>query len=277
MKNKYTISELARFFNVSSQTLRYYDRIGLYQPAFVDRETGYRYYSYEQFFTLSLIIQLKKLNFSLKDIEKYINVKNISYLEEILENEQTIIEKQIEELDRLKEKNQSILNKIQLSRDVNRDSVIEIREEKERYEYQVSINFEIKDLYQYIKLMYESYLKGLSGKAGMGHNEVVLKINQRNLEQGKFRVYNSIGIFINQEDMNHQIGCNCIKAGTYATGYHVGSYDTIHHAYGRLYTYIKENGYRITGDSLEFAIISISLTDNKDEFITEIQIPVEKE
>ena len=277
MKNKYTISELARFFNISSQTLRYYDKIGLYKPAFVDRETGYRYYSYEQFFTLSLIMQLKKLNFSLDEIQKYSDVKNITYLEQILENEQDIIQQQMEELQRLKEKNQSILRRIQLSRDVNRDSMIEIREEKERYAYQVQINFEIKDLYQYIKLMYESYLKGLPSKSGVDHNEIVLQIDKRNLEQGKFRLYNSIGVFINREDMDHQCGCAVIEAGNYATGYHVGDYDTIHHTYGRLYTYIKENGCRITGDSLEFAIISIALTENRDEFITAIQIPVEKE
>lgn len=45
MKDRYTISEMARFFNVSSQTLRYYDKIGLYRPAVVNRENGYRYYS----------------------------------------------------------------------------------------------------------------------------------------------------------------------------------------------------------------------------------------
>lgn len=277
MRNKYTISELARFFNISSQTLRYYDKIGLYKPAFVDKGTGYRYYSYEQFFTLSLIIQLKKLNFSLEDIQKYSDAKNINYLEQILENEQKMIEEQMEELKKLKEKNQSMLRKIQLSKDVNRDSVIEVRKENERYAYQVRINFEIKDLYQYIKLMYESYLKGLSGRKSVGHNEVVLQIDRRNLEQGKFRLYNSIGVFINREDINHQSGCSVIPAGTYAAGYHIGSYDSIHHTYNRIYTYICENGYRITGDSLEFAIISIALTENREEFITEIQIPVEKE
>ena len=36
MKDKYTISELSRFFNISDQTLRYYDKIGLYCPAYID-------------------------------------------------------------------------------------------------------------------------------------------------------------------------------------------------------------------------------------------------
>lgn len=274
MKDKYTISELARFFNISSQTLRYYDKIGLYKPAYVEKKTGYRYYTYEQFFTLSLIIQLKKLNFSLKDIQRYSDVKNITYLEQILEDEQRIIEFQMEELKKQKENNELMLEKIRISKDMKRNSMIEVREEKERYEYQVSINFETKDLYQYIKLMYESYLKGLPSDVGIQHHEIVMKINQKNLEQRKFKLYNSIGFFLDKESMKHQLGCGVIKAGIYVTAYHVGGYSTIHHTYNRLYDYIQENNYQIIGDSLEFAIVSISLTKNEKEFITEIQIPV---
>lgn len=276
MKTRYTISELARFFHISSQTLRYYDKIGLYKPAFVDKATGYRYYSYEQFFTLSLIIQLKKLNFSLEEIQRYIQVKNIGYLEQILENGQSAIDAQIEELQRLREKNRSMLEKIQRSRTMHRSSAIEIKEEKERYAYQIFLNFEIRDLYQYIKIMYESYLKGLPANSSVEHNEVVLKISERNLRQKRFRVYNSIGIFINREDMGHQEGCYVIPAGTYASAYHMGAYDTIHHTYESLYAYLEKEGYGIAGDALEFAIISISLTDNREEFLTEIQIPIKK-
>ena len=33
MQEKYTVSELARLFGISNQTLRYYDKIGLFKPA----------------------------------------------------------------------------------------------------------------------------------------------------------------------------------------------------------------------------------------------------
>ena len=212
MKDRYTISEMARFFNVSSQTLRYYDKIGLYRPAVVNRENGYRYYSYEQFFTLSLIIQLKKLNFTLDDIQKYIQIKDVGYLEEILKKEQRVIEEELVELQKLKIKNQMLLKKIQLSRDVE--------------------------------------------------------------EQEKFRIYNSIGFFIDQNDIKPGFEIHVIPEGDYVTGYHMGAYDTIHHTYEKLYAYIAEHAYSIVGDSLEFSIISIALTNQKEDFITEIQIPV---
>ncbi len=40
----YAISEMASLFNVSRQTLIYYDKIGLFKPAVVN-EKGYRFYS----------------------------------------------------------------------------------------------------------------------------------------------------------------------------------------------------------------------------------------
>lgn len=276
MKDRYTISEMARFFNISSQTLRYYDKINLYRPAYVNKENGYRYYDYEQFFTLSLIIQLKKLNFTLEDIQKYIQIKDVAYLEESLKKEQKVIEKELEELQKLKAKNQILLNKIQLSRDVGEQTNIELRQEKERYTYRISINFEIQNIYQYIKLMYDSYLRELPESAAE-HHEVVLQIRKGNLQQKRFKIYNSIGFFIDQSDIKHGFDIHTIPAGEYVTGYHMGTYDTIHHTYEKLYEYIEKQSYCIVGDSLEFAIISIALTNKKEDFITEIQIPVKKE
>lgn len=275
MKDRYTISEMARFFNISSQTLRYYDKIGLYRPSFVNKENGYRYYEYEQFFALSLIIQLKKLNFTLDDIQKYIKIKEVGYSEEILKKEQKAIEEKLAELQKLKVKNQMLLNKIQLSRDVGEQENVELRREPARTTYRIPINFEIKNLYQYIKLMYDSYLRELPDAAAE-HHEVVLQIRKGNLQQKKFKIYNSIGFFIDQNDIKPGFETYVIPAGDYVTGYHMGAYDTIHHTYEKLYEYIEGHSYQIVGDSLEFAIISVALTQVKEDFITEIQIPIKK-
>ena len=49
MKNEYRITEVAKFFNISRQTLIYYDKIGLFKPHKVQDENSYRYYSSQQF------------------------------------------------------------------------------------------------------------------------------------------------------------------------------------------------------------------------------------
>ena len=48
MKNLFSIGELSKLQNISRQTLIFYDKIGLFRPAYTDPDNGYRYYSSSQ-------------------------------------------------------------------------------------------------------------------------------------------------------------------------------------------------------------------------------------
>ena len=55
-KDKYfKIGEVVEEKGFSIQTLRYYDKIGLIKPKYIDPETNYRYYSGTQFYKLEII------------------------------------------------------------------------------------------------------------------------------------------------------------------------------------------------------------------------------
>ena len=73
VKELYTISEIANLFHISTQTLRYYDKIGLLNPEAVNPETNYRQYEQGQIARLAMIIELKQMGFSLLEIRKYCN------------------------------------------------------------------------------------------------------------------------------------------------------------------------------------------------------------
>ena len=60
---------MARMNGISEQTLRLYDREGLFSPAYRDQDTGYRYYDIRQNARLDTIQRLKALGMSLKDIK----------------------------------------------------------------------------------------------------------------------------------------------------------------------------------------------------------------
>ena len=64
-----SIGRLSKMANVSTDTLRYYDDIGLLAPAYISAETGYRYYSATQVETIAQILELKAYGFSLCDIK----------------------------------------------------------------------------------------------------------------------------------------------------------------------------------------------------------------
>ena len=76
MSSLFSIGEPAECQNISKQTLIYYDRTGLFKPAYTNPETGYRYYSAEQLDYLDTILILKKIGFSLKEIREHLKDLN---------------------------------------------------------------------------------------------------------------------------------------------------------------------------------------------------------
>jgi DNA-binding transcriptional MerR regulator len=66
----FKIGEFSRLGQVTIDTLRHYDALGLLKPAQVDRFTGYRYYSATQLQHLNRILALKELGFSLEEVAR---------------------------------------------------------------------------------------------------------------------------------------------------------------------------------------------------------------
>ena len=64
-----TIQGFAKLCGCNTQTLRYYDRIGLLTPAKVDEWTGYRYYEEEQALLYVKIKNLQQADFSIEEIK----------------------------------------------------------------------------------------------------------------------------------------------------------------------------------------------------------------
>ena len=64
-----TIQGFAKLCGCNTQTLRYYDRIGLLTPAKVDEWTGYRYYEEEQAMLFVKIKNLQQADFTIEEIK----------------------------------------------------------------------------------------------------------------------------------------------------------------------------------------------------------------
>ena len=51
-------------------------------------------------------------------------------------------------------------------------------------------------------------------------------------------------------------------------------YETIFDSYRKLLRYIHQEQYQIAGNSLEISVTDMAFTDDPEQFVTEIQIPV---
>ena len=73
----YKIGMFSKHGKVTVKTLRHYDEAGLLTPAYIDEETGYRYYTTDQLSQLHEIIALRQMGFSIPEIRSIIDNINI--------------------------------------------------------------------------------------------------------------------------------------------------------------------------------------------------------
>lgn len=69
----FRIGEFSKIAQVATSQLRFYDRKGLFQPEYIDKFTGYRYYRATQLPELHRILAMKELGLSLEQIQELID------------------------------------------------------------------------------------------------------------------------------------------------------------------------------------------------------------
>ncbi len=77
-QNLLSIGELSKITGVHIKALRYYDSLGILKPEYVNPDTGYRYYTFQQKATVDAIQFCVDIGVPLKQFETYANKENDS-------------------------------------------------------------------------------------------------------------------------------------------------------------------------------------------------------
>ena len=110
--NQYmSIGKVSKLKNVSIKSLRYYDKIGILKPAFVNTETNYRYYTEEQLYLLDAITLCINLGIPLKDLNSYVENDTIN-LQKLLYDGKILAEEKIMEIHKCLEALQDTLQRL---------------------------------------------------------------------------------------------------------------------------------------------------------------------
>ena len=97
-----TISEVSKIFDVSTRTLRYYEEVGLITST-RKMDYAYRVYDEEATSRLQIILMLRKLNISLKDIQGVLQSNSPDQFITLLQKKLLEVNREIESLSNLKE------------------------------------------------------------------------------------------------------------------------------------------------------------------------------
>lgn len=86
--NELLIGQMAKLNHTTLATLRYYDKMELLSPVYVNPDTGYRYYDVRQCLIFHIIQHSRALNMSLKEIRELMGCSNFERLKDTIQKKQ---------------------------------------------------------------------------------------------------------------------------------------------------------------------------------------------
>ena len=268
MKDYYKIGEISKIYGIGRDSLMYYEDIGILKP-FRDKN-GYRMYKLSDIWRLNLIKELRSLNFPMKKIKEYLDDRNIESTKEILNKEIILIDEKIEELLSYK---QNIMKRLDTINDELRNLKlyeIDLVYINKRKAMELNANItkdeEFDFLIQKLQKDYENRFTIL------GNNNIGSSFCLDKIKQGIYNEFKSVFCFLEDEEEIYNIIFN---EGYYLTLTYKGKYKNNKHYINKMFKYIEEKGYKVISDPIEIYKIDIHETEDINEFITEIQIPVD--
>lgn len=268
----YKIGDIAKLFHISVSLVRHYENIGLVLPEYIDRETGYRYYSSKQFEYFNIIGYLRTLDFSLNDISYFLKNRDVDVIKEKLYAQRERVEEKKKEIERIERKIDARLSLIESAENANLDR-IEIIDAPSINIMRIQRNIEIKDAMDMEEPT--SMLAKLQDEPVIFLGKVGLSINKENLLSGRFESYTGIFLIIDEEDKatNDIITLPASKAIRLRFN---GRHTEAQEQYKKLLEFIASNGYEVIDESREIALIDHGITRDESKFVTEITIPVKQ-
>ncbi len=274
MENLFSIGELARSQNISKQTLIFYDKIGLFKPAYVNKKNGYRYYSAEQMDYLDTILIMKKIGIPLEEIrtqmKNYTTASSLVFLKQELK----VITEKIRELTLIENRLRNRCEQVEKAF-LYADPVPKMSQTQPVYILcrDVQKPFDRAEISLATK---SCYTQAFKEKIPIFFQCGVAVPLQKILD-GKYTEARMA--FLTTEKWEGVDNIRELPAGLVVSTYHFGHYyDTIDQAYKRLLAYCGENHLEILSDAYEFCINDYITSRNEDEFITKVMVYVrEKE
>ncbi|MBH1942510.1 GyrI-like domain-containing protein [Mobilitalea sibirica] len=274
----YRIGEFARLSGLTVDTLYHYEKIRILVPSYVDKYSGYRYYEAKQLVTVNKIMALKDADFSLDEIAGLLNNDiPLFILIEMLEDKSLSLEeklnKEANRLERLRTnifliKNGGIpiMNEITMKR-VEPILMASVRKSFHSSRFDDELEAMWKDVNDYIDekggkrtipcmMLYHIGWGEMDGTSKLDV-EVAEPITKAFESNEKIAVYELPAV----EKMA------CIV--------HKGPFSTIGKTFDALFSWIKENGYSKIGPIREIYHKGEWETNDTNEYITELQIPIE--
>jgi DNA-binding transcriptional MerR regulator len=263
----FSIGEFSKMTGLTVKTLRFYHEEKLLAPAFVDPETGYRYYEGRQVERARVIAFLRSLELPVSEIRELLAREEGDVLE-VLERHQVELVARIKHL-----------------RNAERVLREHIAKEKEERAMTVS-NFEVsekdvgavmvaairmKGAYKECGKAFGKLARGfgreLAGRPMLLHHDTEFKENDADFEA-------CFPVRQRREGAGAEV--RELPAARCVTLVHQGPYEELGRSYAKVFSYVKSCGYDVEMPTREVYLKGPGMIfrGNPKKYLTEIQIPI---
>lgn len=133
MKNLFSIGEVAKMKDITIKALRYYHKMGILTPRYIDEMTGYRYYSIDQFIHIDIIKSCRELGTSIVELQEIFKDCDTEKLLQFLQVKREEAEEHIKKMQEIIKTIDSLNRKVENSKDILHNDEISIQFFEERY------------------------------------------------------------------------------------------------------------------------------------------------
>lgn len=244
LNKSWSIGEIANLFDLSPETLRYYEKIGILSIT-KNKTNGYRSYSYEDIVILMDILFFRQLDVPLKDIDEIIKTKNLEEIILLLKAKQQLLSRKMAEIQR----QQAILAKVVVQYEDSLEKVAQFKlVSTPKFKFKIIGEHDEEDLFTLI-----NHLKKID-KHPIHTVEYLLLMTKEDLAQNANFNSTKFGIFVDNADhrlverLEESLDLNSLEEGEYlytilATNYQIGANDTL--VKGK--AWLNDNHYHSTG------------------------------
>ena len=265
----FTTGEFAKLCGVKKQTLFHYDEIGLFSPALI-KENGYRYYSYRQLYTFTMILTLKNLHMPLKDIKTYLDTRTPETYIQLLEEKLSEVDTAIANLTKIKNRLTESTHRTLLALSTAHAKTTLVEQEEEYLI--VSSNLNSATHKEFSTYMLE-YVQFLDKYALTTYDSFGALIKFQDIANGLQNCFTSV--YAKTKDT--MLPSVIVKPkGLYAITYHHGSFETLHETYKKILEFIQKYHLKVGDFFYEDYLIDDITSCNPDDFVTRIMIEVKE-
>ena len=267
----FSIGEFSKLSQLPIKTLRFYHDEGLLIPAFIDPDTGYRYYEQRQIATAQAISYLRALEFSLGEIAELLADDGRNDVLAALERQQSVIK---ERICKLRKVARSLEQFIDEEREAQ--TMAEITEEVReiRLEPLLVAGIRMKGKYSDCGLAFGKLGRSLGrficGKSLLLHYDLEYREDDADFE----------ACFpVRQKREVEGISFRELPGGLCVSCIHRGPYDQLARSYAKVFGYLNSRKLRASSPTREIylKVPGMIFKGNPKNYLTEIQVLIERQ